>query len=941
MDAFQTSQRIGDHALIARISEGSYGQVWLAQSELGTYRALKIVQQSRFDSARPFQREFEGIQRFEPVSRVHEGLVDILQVGRISPDSFYYIMELADDLNTGQEIVPETYQPRTLTNELARQGPLPCDRCIHIGLALCRTLAFLHERGLIHRDIKPSNVIFVGDQPKLADIGLVTDLYGAKTFVGTAGFIPPEGPNSPQADIYGLGKLLYELSTGKDRHDFPALPDQQDFAQEFLELNEVLVKACHVEVARRYQSAAEMAADLKLIAAGRSVRRLHHLERKLQSIRKGVLAVLPLSAIIASVAYALIVNHQRSLEQQQRQIGSKVGQGTSLLMEGDLLGALPRFVEALQLERSPVRDLATHRLRIQTAWAASPRVVRSWRFPERPIKSCAVHGRLAVVTFERQFTRVYDLESGDALSDRLGVGSQPEEAAFTPDGSKVVTANWDETIQIIDWRTGEVSRRLEHPGTVFSVAVSPDGRSILSGGLGGRVTLWDLATGACQELGAPLAHNHFVWCVKFSPGGRWAISASSDGRALVWDLANAGERRCVLRHQSWIYTADFSPDEQLIATGSFDGEVKIWDLQSGEERNPPLRHGGGVFAVQFSPDGETILSGCLDGKARCWSRRTHQLLERNHTLRHETRLYDASFDATGQEVLTAGIDGTLTLWSLRANAHRPERFEPNALPPTAAADQPLWQLVTANGRVAFENRLDHTRIDLPLKGQPSAAGVDALGSAAFAAEGTGLHLVDLRRRTVRLLPHPDPVSFAAFSQDGTKLVCASSNVGLERRSALMWDVATGTQLGQPLPHTDGILFAAFSPDGRRVVTTSEDFSALVWAVPSGKRLTPRLEHRGKVFHACFSHHQQWVATASDDRTAMIWDSRTGDPLIPPLVHSRPLTRVEFTRDDAALITTDTEGTRWRWHLVSPEDKSSLARLLAEVHSMPGMQTLEE
>jgi serine/threonine protein kinase len=90
---------------------------------------------------------------------------------------------------------------------------------IALGADLALALAGLHAHGLVHRDIKPSNVIFVGGAPKLADIGLVTATISAQTFVGTEGFVPPEGPGTPAADVFSLGKLLYEISTGLDRHD--------------------------------------------------------------------------------------------------------------------------------------------------------------------------------------------------------------------------------------------------------------------------------------------------------------------------------------------------------------------------------------------------------------------------------------------------------------------------------------------------------------------------------------------------------------------------------------------------------------------------------------------------------------------------------------------------------------------------------------------------
>src|SRR2546427_9980924 len=86
---------VPDHELLRPIGEGSYGEVWLARNKLGTLRAVKVVYRRTFEDARPFEREFRGIQKLEPISRSHEGLVDILQVGG-TDEYFYYVMELAD-----------------------------------------------------------------------------------------------------------------------------------------------------------------------------------------------------------------------------------------------------------------------------------------------------------------------------------------------------------------------------------------------------------------------------------------------------------------------------------------------------------------------------------------------------------------------------------------------------------------------------------------------------------------------------------------------------------------------------------------------------------------------------------------------------------------------------------------------------------------------------
>src|SRR5215469_9644823 len=93
---------IPEHELLRSIAAGAYGQVWLARNRLGAYRAVKIVHRASFQHERPFEREFAGIKAFEPVSRSHEGLVDLLQVGRDDAAGyFYYVMELADDARAG------------------------------------------------------------------------------------------------------------------------------------------------------------------------------------------------------------------------------------------------------------------------------------------------------------------------------------------------------------------------------------------------------------------------------------------------------------------------------------------------------------------------------------------------------------------------------------------------------------------------------------------------------------------------------------------------------------------------------------------------------------------------------------------------------------------------------------------------------------------------
>jgi serine/threonine protein kinase/formylglycine-generating enzyme required for sulfatase activity len=264
--------KVPNHEMIRVIGSGAYGEIWMARSQLGILRAVKIVDRRTFESEKAFEREFEGMARFEPISREHAGFVDILHVGRDDDgEFFYYVMELADDHLTGQEVDEQRYVPKTLKTELARRSRLLADEVLTLGMALSESLVVLHREGLVHRDIKLANIIFVGGRPKIADIGLVA-ATGQNSFVGTEGYVPPEGPGAAQGDIFSLGKVLYEMAMGKDRMDFPALNTRINELPDrdlLMRLNDVFIRACATELTERYAYAEQMHDDLARIREGR------------------------------------------------------------------------------------------------------------------------------------------------------------------------------------------------------------------------------------------------------------------------------------------------------------------------------------------------------------------------------------------------------------------------------------------------------------------------------------------------------------------------------------------------------------------------------------------------------------------------------------------------------------------------------------------------
>ena len=255
------------------LGEGAYGKVWLAQKK-GRWCALKIIYREKFgDNPDPYEREFSGIARYQRVSGKHPGLLRVDFISEKKNGFFYYTMELGDSLVAEWQRHPALFKLRDLVNERKQlqASRLAVRDSVRIGIALADALDFLHREGLTHRDLKPQNIIFVGGQPKLADPGLVAEirpLDEIKTYLGTPGFMPPspEPPGTPQADIYGLGMVLYVTATGRPAALFPELASSliaNDMPTGFLMLNQVILKACAPNVAQRYQTAAEFRDKLK------------------------------------------------------------------------------------------------------------------------------------------------------------------------------------------------------------------------------------------------------------------------------------------------------------------------------------------------------------------------------------------------------------------------------------------------------------------------------------------------------------------------------------------------------------------------------------------------------------------------------------------------------------------------------------------------------
>ncbi|MEM9282917.1 MAG: SUMF1/EgtB/PvdO family nonheme iron enzyme [Verrucomicrobiota bacterium] len=321
---------IPDFEILGRIGGGAYGEVFLARSVTGMYRAVKVVSREDFEYERTFEREFQGIQRYEQVSKDHPGLVDVLHVGRDDEAGFYYyVMELADDETDGsEEVDPSSYRAKTLSSELKDKGQLSVLDTVKLGISLANALGHLHQAGLTHRDVKPSNIIFVKDKPKLADVGLVA-ATGQKTFVGTEGYVPPEGPGTSAADLYSLAMVLYEAHTRKDRLDFPELPTNLEIPptvnrDQWRALNTVICRGGSPDARKRFATAKAFAIALREVVDSGDSQKGRSPGRKGRGILVSLVMVL-LVAVLGVGGYWVWQDSERFRIANADQLGGEEG----------------------------------------------------------------------------------------------------------------------------------------------------------------------------------------------------------------------------------------------------------------------------------------------------------------------------------------------------------------------------------------------------------------------------------------------------------------------------------------------------------------------------------------------------------------------------------------------------------------------------------------
>ena len=840
---FDVPEFIADHRLLHSIGQGSYGRVYLAQNQLtGVYRALKIVFREAFSDSRPYLREFDAICRFEPVSRSHRGFVQILHVGKLEK-AFYYIMELADDLTSGPITNPDAYNPRTLG--LSRGQMLPIEQCVEIGSRLADCLAVLHDHNLIHRDIKPSNIIFVDGKPKLADIGLVTQIDEAKSFVGTAGFMPPEGPITPASDIYSLGKVLYEIATGKDRCEFPQLPS--DITAEnalHLELNQIVLRACDPDPARRYKSAQEMRRELDLLHAGKSIKRLRQVEKRLRFFKMAFAASVLVGIASFLIYYQVKSRRERFERERQKQALQLLAEGTRQMRIGNLAHALPYFVHAAEYDPDNIRS---HQLRIGSVFAHAPNLAHKWTSSR--LADISADGRRLVAP-EGNSLVIFDTISGQPIQTNL-LENSVTLAKFSPDSSRVGAAHGS-TLLVLG-ANGEQIARYNFETNISDLAFTHAHSRAAVALSNGSAFFFNYDTGSAQ----PLPGNVPVSNLSFGPDDTRMLTSHVDKDLAHIRDALSGQILSPPLKTDMPYRGIFSPGGSNVILCGW-ATATPFKVGTGELAGDTMDNDDAVADAAFSPSGTVLATANFDGTVRFWDAETFDPLPLNHILEHESRPERLAFiDET--TLLVHCNDGQNFIWNLGTRPPKPVQI--------ARVKRP--DILNIRGE-----QVSLTASDQKISGK--------IGE-------TEIHV-----------QFPNPVDVLAVSPKLDAFAAGAKDIKFDITYALLYRL---DDLSNPirLNHRDGINYLTFSHSGEKLVTCSEDFSAILWDARDGRRLTQPMRHTWQVTWADFTANDEWIVTAGWDEVCIVWSVATGEPLTTPLKFPEWLTYVSFQPGENGII----------------------------------------